>query len=379
MIYLDHAATSWPKAPGVAEAVAQALISPVGNVGRSAHPMALAAARILYDCRLALQEIVHTSAPEKTVFTRNATEALNIAILGSLAPEGRVLTTAVEHNAVARPLHHLMSNGVHVDTCACDVYGIADAADFDRRLGTGSYDLVVFTAANNLTGAVNPIRSLVESCIRHHVPFVIDAAQAMGEMDIPRFGEGAQGALCFSLHKGLLGPSGVGVMGLYGDFSPRPLIYGGTGSRSDSVEQPDFLPDRYESGTSAIAVIAGAKAALDHMAIHGQAINHERKRLADILWDDLSRIGQLRMLGPREGRSPIVSVTVHEGSIDRLAQALFAKQVAVRSGFHCAPLAHRHLGTEVHGGAIRFSVGHTNTEAELQMVSDTIREVCDGR
>ncbi|MEA5031161.1 MAG: aminotransferase class V-fold PLP-dependent enzyme [Sphaerochaeta sp.] len=378
MIYLDNAATSWPKAPPVAEGIRRSIEQPVGNAGRSAHGPAMAAARILYDCRQALQLIMPPTDLERTIFTHNATEALNIALFGSLDPGDTVLTTPVEHNAVARVLHQLAQRGVHVEYCACDTFGRVDVDDFSQKLATLPIRLAVFTAAGNVTGAINDVSNLVAACTRRNIPFVIDGAQAIGECRLPPLPDDAQGALCFSIHKGLLGPTGVGVMALYGSFAPRPLTFGGTGSRSDSELQPEMLPDRYESGTPAIHAIAGSVAAIGHVVAHLEEMQAHRKLLGDMLYRGLQTMEHLRLLSPREGRVGLVSVTVREGTISSLAQHLYAKDIAVRGGYHCAPWAHRFLETEAHGGAVRFSVGPSTTEEEIEITLGAVKETFDG-
>lgn len=378
MIYLDNAATSWPKAPPVAEAIRQSIEQPVGNVGRSAHRPAMAAARILYDCRQALQRVMPPTDLEKTIFTQNATDALNIALFGSLEPGDTVLTTMVEHNAVARVLHQLVQRGVHVEYCACDTFGRADLVDFSMKLAQRSISLAVFTAAGNVTGAINDIAAMVTACTLRHIPFVIDGAQAVGEYSLPSIPHDANGALCFSLHKGLLGPAGVGVLALYGSFAPKPLTFGGTGSRSDSEQQPEMLPDRYESGTPAIHAIAGSVAATRFVAEHGEQLHEHRQDMGDLLYSGLQTMERLRLLSPPKGRVGLVSVTVREGTISALAQHLYAKDIAVRGGYHCAPWAHRFLGTTTHGGAVRFSVGPNTTEEEIEITLRVVKEALDG-
>lgn len=378
MIYLDNAATSWPKAPLVADAIRQSIEQPVGNVGRSAHRPAMAAARILYDCRQALQRIMPPTDLEKTIVTHNATEALNIALFGSLDTGDTVLTTPMEHNAVARVLHQLVQRGVQVESCACDAFGRVDVDDFSRKFATLPISLAVFTAAGNVTGAINDVATMVAACTRRKIPFVIDGAQAIGECGLPPMPDDAHGALCFSVHKGLLGPAGVGVMALYGSFAPRPLMFGGTGSRSDSELQPEILPDRYESGTPAIHAIAGSVAAIGFVAEHDEHLQAHRKRMGDILYSGLQTMEQLRLLSPQEGRVGLVSVTVREGTISTLTQHLYAKDIAVRGGYHCAPWAHRFLETTSHGGAVRFSVGPSTTEEEIEITLHAVKEALDG-
>lgn len=380
MIYLDNAATSWPKAPGVAQALAQAVTDLIGNVGRSAHRPAMEAGRIVYQCRTIVQHVMPPTELEKTLFTRNATESLNIALQGTLEAHDVLVTTPMEHNAVARCITALSQRlGVQVKFCPCDRYGMADSDEFFRILATTKPRLAVFTAASNVTGAINPIGEMVDACIAHGVPFVIDGAQAVGDISLPLVPKGAFGALCYSLHKGLLGPAGVGVLALYGSFLPRPLIYGGTGSNSASDMQPEFLPDRYESGTCAIPAIAASSVAVAYCVQHAQEIRTAKEHAGELLWQGLSSIKCLRMLSPRKNRIPgIVSVTVEEGTISDLAEKLFASDIAIRSGLHCAPWAHRHLKTEKQGGALRFSAGYATTEEEIRTVIRVVEEAVHG-
>ncbi len=381
MIYLDNAATSWPKAPGVAEAMAKAITEPMGNVGRSAHVPAIAAAQVLYDCREILQEVIPKTALEKTIITKNATEALNIALLGTLrgaARQKRVLTTGAEHNAVARPLYQVQQEGVLLDVLPCDDFGRVDIEACKKQLKQTRYDLVVFNAANNVTGAINPIEEMVALCGENGVPFVIDGAQAIGDIALSSFPDGANGALCFSVHKGLLGPAGVGFMALYGDFTPQPLYYGGTGSRSDSEIQPEMLPDRYESGTPAIHAIAGSVAAISYVKNNLSSMTEKRDKVADLLWQQLIEFDQLRMLSSKDNRVGVISVTMKQGPIGELSRALYNHDIAVRSSFHCAPWTHRLLGTVEHGGAIRFSVGHLTTTEEIYETTRVLKEALYG-
>ncbi|MHC1692838.1 MAG: aminotransferase class V-fold PLP-dependent enzyme [Sphaerochaetaceae bacterium] len=383
MVYLDNAATSWPKAPTVAPAMVAAIEEPMGNVGRSSHAAAFAASRIIYDFREQVASLLPSTALEQIIITRNATEALNITLLGTLEKGDVVLTTPMEHNAVARPLHVLaQQHAVRWVQCACDAYGQVDADDFKEQVIALRPRLAVCTAASNVTGGINPVEELVRICVACDVPFVVDASQAMGEVPLWSFPtitmSQAGGAVCFSLHKGLLGPAGVGVMALYGAFLPRPLWYGGTGSLSDSVAQPDFLPDRYESGTPAIQAIAGCTAALRYCQEHRQEIDRQRQTMGELLFAGLAQFAPLRMVSPATNRLGVVSVTPREGTLSALAEALFAAGIGVRCGFHCAPLAHRWLHTVPQGGTIRFSVGFMTVTQDIHCALAVVEETLNG-
>ena len=379
MIYLDNSATSWPKAPGVAEALSKSVTDPIGNVGRSAHAPSLAASRILYDFRLAVQRHIPPTALEKTVIVHNATEAINIALLGLACNSAQtVITSPMEHNSVARTLTSMATKGTQIIYAACDQFGRIDVDAFRVQLRSTPVHLAVFTAASNVTGAINPVAQLASICAEAHVRWIIDAAQAVGEIDFGNLPVDSDGAICFSVHKGLLGVSGVGVMALYGSCNPEPLYFGGTGSLSESLQQPDFLPDRYESGTPAISAIAGSLAALYYCDEKRQELSEARGAAADALYDGLHRMKELRMLSPPTDRVPVISVTVNDGTIGALARALFDRDIAVRTGLHCAPLAHRYLKTMEQGGAIRFSPGYTTTLMEIDEVIETVKEALYG-
>ncbi len=375
MIYLDNSATSWPKAPPVAQALADSVRNPVGNVGRSSHEAALAAGQILYGCRSAVEHFIPQIQLERIVFTRNATESINIALLGSLGAGDSVLTSPIEHNAVARPLHVLAQRGIHIHTCPCDDFGRVDPSIFRKQLLRLRPSLAVFSAGSNVSGVINPVETMVQDCMIMDIPYVIDATQAIGEVPRWQFPSVGNGAICFSLHKGLLGPAGVGIMALYGTFRPAPLWFGGTGSRSDSVLQPDFLPDCYESGTPAIHAIAGCSAALEYCGTYGKMINDNRKAMGDLLYDGLSQFKQLRMVSPAVDRLAVISVTAKEGKISTLAEGLFRSDIAVRTGFHCAPMAHERFGTTTQGGTIRFSPGYATTKEEVYQTLAVVEEV----
>lgn len=374
MIYLDNAATSWPKAPNLASACVASITEPMGNIGRSAHMAAIHASHTLYSFRKSVQSILSPTETECIICTSGATESLNVALFGTINPGDTVLTTPAEHNAVARPLEVLQQRGVRILTAVADCFGRVDIDEFEKIIKEKRPSVAVFAAANNVTGAINPVEAMLNTCCRYEIPFVIDAAQAVGETDLPKFPKQARGALCFSLHKGLLGMAGVGIMALYGSYRPRPLQYGGTGSNSDSTIQPEILPDVYESGTLPIQAIAANTAAIGYYIGEHEAISLHKQEMSNLLWDYLSCQEGLRMLSPKDNRVGIVSVTVEDGTIRELSQKLFAADIAVRSGFHCAPTTHHHIGTFRQGGAIRCSVGFMTTKAEIEQTAAHVAE-----
>lgn len=371
MIYLDNAATSWPKAPNVHATLAKVLDSPLGNIGRSSHTADQASSSHLYRWRKSVERLIPFTPTEKIIFTHGATESLNIALQGSLVGGEHLLTTPLEHNSVARPLTALKKRGVTFDLCHCDKWGRVELESLEKQLKSTKYDLVVITAASNVSGALNPLIEIDNLCSLYQIPLVVDASQVAGEAPMAPI---ANGALCFSLHKGVLGPQGVGVLALYGEFSPAPLLFGGTGSSSDSDIQPPFLPDKYESGTLPIALIVSSEVALHYVVDNWKIINSKRESLTTMLYEGLSDIESLRILTPPDKRVTLISVTTKEGMITPLEQTLYNNEIAIRGGFHCSPWAHRFFNTVEQGGAVRFSVGLSTTQEEIATVLKVIRE-----
>ena len=374
MIYLDNAATSFPKAPGVAEAVLGALNGVGGSPGRASHRFAQEGSRIVFQAREACARLFGVSAPERLIFTKNATEALNLAILGRVPAGGSVALSGLEHNAVMRPLRHLeATRGVRLLVVPFDACGRPEPGALAAALGARP-DLMVLTAASNVTGGCPPVGEIAARCRAAGVPLCVDASQAAGhlalsvaELDLP--------LLCFSGHKGLLGPGGTGGLCMAEGCEPEPLLRGGTGSASESEEQPDFLPDRFEAGTANLPGLAGLLAAVTWLEGTGVAAVRAREAaLCDRLLRGLRDLPGVRCLGPGPGepRAPVVSITVAGRDPGELALELDRREIAVRVGLHCAPAAHRSLGTFAGGGTLRFSPGFFTTEAELDAVLATL-------
>ncbi|MGO8694095.1 MAG: aminotransferase class V-fold PLP-dependent enzyme [Rectinemataceae bacterium] len=374
MIYLDNAATSFPKAPGVPEAVAAQL---GGSAGRSTHGPAREAAQLLFETREELARLLGFGHPERLVFTKNATEALNLVILGAVPAGGSVATTALEHNAVMRPLRYLEAErGVRVIVLESDESGVPRPEALEAAL-KGRPDLVVATAASNVTGLLLPMADMARACRAEDIRFCIDASQLVGHEALDFDGLGAD-TLCFSGHKGLLGPTGIGALCLRPGFDPEPLLWGGTGSASESEEQPNFLPDRYEAGTPNLAGAAGLRAALRFLAEAGPETLRRRERATvDRLVRGLAALPGLRLLGPPPGaeRAALVSVVADSLSPADLALELDRRGIACRGGLHCAPAAHRWAGSLSEGGALRLSPGVFTTELEIDAALEAMEEI----
>lgn len=381
MIYLDNAATSFPKAPGVAEAVASSISELPGSAGRSSHAYALEANELLYDTRLELAAFLGLPAAERLVFTKNATEALNIAILGLLGQGSRVVASCLEHNAVMRPLRFLeASRGLRIDTFPCTPSGLPDLDALEDLLaGQGRRpDLLISVAASNVSGAMLPLASIASLARRHGVPLLLDASQLAGHLPVDFGGLGID-YLAFPGHKGLLGPAGTGGLWMApGSRLPSPLMMGGTGSRSESDFQPDFIPDSFESGTHNLAAIAGLKASLAWLSALGlKEVERREAAISGRLSAGLSSLKGFSLLGPgpQEKRLPVISCLSDACPEAELARELDRRGIAIRMGLHCAPAAHRSLGSFQRGGSLRFSPGLFTTEAEVDACLGCLEEM----
>jgi len=381
MIYLDNAATSFPKAPGVAEEVARAIREIPGSAGRASHEGARAASEVLFYARREAAEFfgIPQNEEERLIFTKSATESINLAICGLVPPHGRVAVSDLEHNAVMRPLRFLEEKaGLRIMVFHCDRDGRPDQREVQKALGSRP-DLVILSAASNVTGALPPVAELAEilSVVGPQPPLLIDASQYVGHFEIPRSCL-KHSLVAFSAHKGLLGPGGVGFLWLPPGITPEPLIRGGTGSASESEKQPGFLPDRYEAGTHNIAALAGLRAAVAYLKKETIAkIAAKEEALTQRLYNGLLALPGLTVSGPAPGvrRAPLVSFVVDGVDSAELALDLDRRGIACRVGLHCAPAAHRSAGTYALGGSIRLSPGCFNTEDEIDMTISTIKEL----
>lgn len=364
MIYLDNAATSFPKPPQVVRAVSGALEHLGVNPGRGGHKLAIRAGRVVQACREEAAMLLGMERPERIIFTRNGTEALNIAITGTLHRGDEVLCTHAEHNAVMRLLDRYVTAGdVTVKVLPPDRTGVLQPHTLQRFI-TPRTGLVILCHASNVTGVIQPVARLGAVCEENGVPLLVDAAQTAGVLDVSPVALHAD-MVAMPGHKGLLGPHGTGILALKEGIDPEPLILGGTGSASESVRQPDLLPDRYESGTLNLPGIAGLLCGIRFVRRHLPEIREYEHHLNRRLREQLEDIPGLTVLGhpdaPCVGITSIVPKDIDSGL---LADGLDASGIAVRGGLHCAPAIHTWLGT-LASGAVRFSPGIYNTEQEI--------------
>lgn len=361
MIYLDNAATSFPKLPQVRRAVENALAR-YANPGRGGHSASMAAARTLYRCRERAAGLFGCR-PEQVVFTSNCTHGLNIAIRSLVKPGSRVLVSGFEHNAVVRPLHAL---GAQVTVAGRKLFDWEDTLSlFEDGLKQG-VDAAVFTHASNVFGYVLPVAQMSALCRRYGVPFAVDAAQSAGTEKIDMDAWGAA-FVAMPGHKGLLGPMGTGLL-LCGE-TPAPLLYGGTGSESMRREMPDDLPERLEAGTLNVPGIAGLEAGLAWLEQAGmESIRRREIREARRCAAGLKKLGLRVFSGPHQ--SGTVSFLA-PGDCEELGEALGRRGVAVRAGLHCAPLAHESVGT-LETGTVRVSFGAGNRPEDTDRFLETL-------
>jgi cysteine desulfurase/selenocysteine lyase len=379
MIYLDNAATSWPKPLEVLKAMADAMECAGGNPGRSGHRSSIAAARVIYDCREKVTEHFNASDPLRVVFTANATQAINLVLRGLLKPGDNVVTTAMEHNAVMRPLRFLEKQGIKIKIAPCASDGSLDVQQMAGLINS-SIRLVVILHASNVCGTILPVEEVISIAHQYRVPVLVDCSQSAGVIPIDSQ-KWAVDFVAFTGHKELLGPTGTGGLIISPGFdtgSLVPLTFGGTGSRSESQEQPEELPDKYESGTLNLIGLAGFSAGLHWIKRKGiDAIRDHAKTLTTALISGLSVIPGVKVFGTHEPDNSIavVSFTIAGKKVSEVGFRLDEEYgILSRVGLHCAPAAHRTIGSFPEG-TVRLSPGIFNTMEEIDQTLQAIRKV----
>jgi cysteine desulfurase family protein len=379
MIYLDHAATSWPKPPEVAQAMADFLERAGGNPGRSGHRLSVAAGRAVYEAREAVAELFNAPDPLRIIFTQNATHALNIAIRGLLRPGDRVVTTGMEHNSVMRPLRALEEQGVELAVVPCRADGSLDPAEMKKAVAPGA-KLVVVTHASNVVGTLLPVAAVAKIAHDAGALLLVDAAQTAGcfPIDVQEMGIDL---LAFTGHKALQGPTGTGGLVVGDAVDPaemEPLMRGGTGSRSEREEQPEDLPDKYESGTCNAVGIAGLHAGIRFVTERGvDAVREHELTLTRKLMEGLSEVAGVTLYGPADAAARTATMSIRVAGL-RVSDVGFSLDeefgVLSRVGLHCAPAAHRTLGTFPEG-TVRLAAGVFTTEDDIAQTVAAVKEV----
>ncbi|GIQ70044.1 aminotransferase class V-fold PLP-dependent enzyme [Xylanibacillus composti] len=377
LIYLDNAASSWPKPPEVAQAVARTIEQCGANPGRGSHGMAVAASRILFEARTNLARLMGVNNPNDIAFCFNTTDALNLAIRGYVRPGDHVICTKVEHNAVWRPLEYLKRHHrVEVSYVEANERGELSLAELDQAFRPNTR-LLICSHSSNLLGSILPIEKMAQIAHNHGAKILVDAAQTLGVYPV-HVKDMQLDMVAFPGHKGLLGPQGTGGLYIHPDIELEPLRLGGTGSRSEEAEQPNIRPDRYEAGTLNTPGIAGLNEGVKYVQNETvESIHTKEWTLTQRMMEAFASMTGVRVLGPGLGepRTGIVSIVLDAMDAAEAAFVLDQHfQIAVRAGYHCSPLAHQTAGT-LGAGAVRISVGCFTTEQEIDACIEAVGQL----
>ena len=381
MIYLDNAATSWPKPESVYQTMDKFMREKGGNPGRGSHSMAAAARETVEEARLLVARLIHSPENERVIFTLNCTEALNLGLKGLLRPGDHVITSSIGHNSLVRPLRKLERQGVRITRLPpSPEAGVVSAKDIEEAISKDTR-LVVVTHASNVTGIIQPIEEYGAITRKHGVIFMVDAAQTAGKYPID-VQVGNIDLLAFSGHKGLLGPPGTGVLYVGNPVSLDTLCEGGTGLYSEQEEQPIVLPYRYESGTVNSVGISGLGAGLKYIFSEGlERIRAHEQYLTDRLIEGLSHNPGITLYTAKDGfgQAPVASFNIkgyEPGEVGVILDQAF--DIKIRAGLHCAPAAHKTLGTYP-SGTVRLSPGYSNTVEEIELTLEALEKIAGMR
>ncbi|MFD2170633.1 aminotransferase class V-fold PLP-dependent enzyme [Tumebacillus lipolyticus] len=377
MIYLDNAASSWPKPTEVLAKMEECLREYAANPGRGSHQLSMKASRVIFEARRKVAGLFGVKNPDNIIFTQNATEALNMGILGYLKQGDHAITTMIEHNSVRRPLEYVRrERGVELTYVQGDGSGLISPESIREAIQENT-KLIVVTHGSNLTGTLVPIAEIGAIAKEHNIVLLVDVCQTAGVYSID-VEEMNIGMLAFTGHKSLYGPQGTGGLYLHPEIDLDPFMHGGTGGYSELLEMPSTRPDRYEAGTRNTVGIAGLLAGISFIESIGlEKIREHEERLAFLLQKGLEAIPGVTVYGPALGepRVPIISFTVEGFESHEIGFILDRNyQICVRSGLHCAPVAHETIGT-VEQGAVRASLGWFNTEQEVEALIQAVAEI----
>lgn len=372
MIYFDNAATTFPKPESVRRSALIAMRS-YGSSGRGGHPVAARTSEAVYSAREKIADLFGAE-PENTVFTLNCTHALNMAIQGVMGGGGHLIISGMEHNSAARPAFHMADDGI-ISLSVAQIYPEDERTiESFRSLIRSDTKAVVCTIASNVTGQLMPYREIGRLCREHGICFIADGAQACGIAEI-RLGDGIN-ILCTAGHKGLYGMTGTGLLVSDGRFPIKPIIQGGTGNNSQSLEQPELLPESLESGTLAVTGIISLKAGVEFIEKTGlDRIYRHETNMCRMLIESLKNSGVIIYRHPAAEYLPIVSFNVPGIPSERVAAMLGEKGYCLRAGYHCSALAHAALGTET--GTVRFSPSAFSRGDDVLRLSRDVREIAD--
>jgi cysteine desulfurase family protein len=375
MIYLDNAATSFPKPSNVYDEVLNCMKNYAANPGRSSHDMSLKASKKIAEARSEISSLFNIDNPFNIVFTVNATEAINIAIKGIINNGDHVISTVIEHNSVLRPLSYLKDKGAEVSLINVDENGFVKLDELKSKIKQNT-KLIVINHGSNVLGTIQNIEEIGSIAKNAGIIFMVDASQTAGVFDID-VKKSNIGLLAFPGHKGLLGPQGTGALYIKDGIDLKEFISGGTGSNSSEMIQPDFLPDKFESGTLNTPGIAGLCEGIKFIKKAGiiNIKNHEEK-LTEYLLQELIKIPSVKIYGLKDAKNRAAVVSINIGNLDsaRVGYMLNQKGIAVRTGFHCAPLIHNVIGTKTFG-TVRISIGYFNTFDDIKKLVEAVRDI----
>lgn len=381
-VYLDNSATTYPKPEEVYSSVYNYMKNIGSNPGRGGYSNALEGDRIIFSCREALMRLFNFDKLENIIFTANITQSLNI-LLKSVIKEGwHIITSSMEHNSVLRPLSNLKeTKNIDLDIIECSENGVLNIEDFKNTLKSNT-KLVVLTHASNIIGSIQPLKDIGKICKERGIYFIIDSAQSAGAIPVDFYEIGCN-ALAFTGHKSLLGPQGIGGFLIDDNLNQEalPFIEGGTGSLSESITQPDFLPDKFESGTLNAPGVAGLLAGINYIAEEGLISIQEREReLCQHFIDGLLNIPSIKVYGATEAslRTPTISINSNKINNAELGFVLDRDYgIMARTGLHCAPLAHRTIKTFPEG-TLRFSLGPFNDIKDINYTLHCLNLIIKG-
>ncbi|WP_101773891.1 aminotransferase class V-fold PLP-dependent enzyme [Peptostreptococcus faecalis] len=376
MIYLDNAATTFPKPESVYTSMDECMRTYCANPGRSGHKMAIESARAVEDSRSLVAKLFNIDNPMNVVFTFNATDSLNLAIKGFLNPGDHVITTTMEHNSVLRPIMELEKIGVEHTFVQADTEGFVNPKDIESSIKENT-TLIVTTHASNVVGTLVDIKEIGEIAKKHNIKYLIDASQSAGIYDIDVKAINAN-MIALPGHKGLLGPQGTGILYVEDEIRLRSQREGGTGSQSEEIVQPDLYPDKYESGTHNTPGIVGLGAGVEFILSTGiDKIREHEEYLSQYMIDEFLKIPGVKLYGPKDSkkRAAVIAININDVDSGEISFRLNSEfDIATRSGIHCAPLAHKSIGT-LEQGAVRFSLGFFNTKEDVDKAIEALKKI----
>ena len=376
-IYLDNAATSFPKPKEVATAVYDFMVNNGTSSGRGSYKKAMQSDYIVYECRKLIGKLFNFDNPKKVVFTSNVTDSLNIAMRGILKENDHVITSSLEHNAVWRCLKTLERDiNIKIDTVECSKDGISNSQDIKKYIKKDTA-LIVFTQASNVLGTIQPIREIGAIAREHNIPFLVDSAQSAGAMKID-VKEDNIDILAFTGHKSLLGPMGTGGLIINTDIDIKPLKAGGTGGDSAYKYQPDYYPNHLETGTSNVSGIAGLREAIKFLNKEGiENIHNKEKELTKYALEKLETVKDIEIYGPKdcEKMLSVISFNIKDKRPEDVGSILDQKyDIMLRAGLHCAPTAHSVIGTKERG-TLRIGLGYFNEKEDIDKLVEALNNL----